>query len=285
MAAQPQRNSTQQATPATTAPTQTGTPLVDAAIDRIITYTPFQSDDPIRLSARQVIRYFCKPTAKGNKCTEDQAVRFLMLCKARRLNPWEGDAFLVGYDTQDGPEFNLITAHQAYLKRAEAHKAFDGMESGLVVHALGDQEEKQLLIQGDVIPKGYGIVGGWAKVYRRDRSKPTFRKIALTTFSTGRSRWAKDPAGMIVKCAEGDALRSAFPNNLPATSHDVEVDTPLREELGVEAESPITNSILPNVSAPRGETGDPDQDPFVGADGEIPNELFGQGQDVTALRA
>merc|ERR1711991_914366 len=58
---------------------------------------------------------------------------FLMLCRARKLNPFEGDAYLVGYDSKDGAKFSLITSHQALLKRAELCQQFDGMESGLIL--------------------------------------------------------------------------------------------------------------------------------------------------------
>src|SRR4029077_19899778 len=112
--------------------------------------------DSIRLSARMVMRYLCKPTKSGQMCTQEQAVRFIMLCKARGLNPWEGDAYIVGYDSQDGPEFNLITAHQAFLKRAEVHPEYDGMESGVVVRVPnGPLEERQ----GDLVDEGQQLVG------------------------------------------------------------------------------------------------------------------------------
>lgn len=179
-------------------------------LDKVIEYRPFLSEDPIQLSARQVIRWLCRPTKQGKVCTEDQAVRFLMLCKARQLNPWEGDAYLVGYDADGGPEFSLITSHQAFLKRAEAHPAYDGMDSGVIAQ----RGEQILELPGDFLAKGDVLLGAWAKVYRKDRGRPTYRRLELKTFNKGYSRWKADPAGMIVKCAESDALRSTFPNNL-----------------------------------------------------------------------
>lgn len=206
-------------------PAQTVKPAPKQAeplVDRIIEYKPFGSDTPIRLSIAMVVRYLCRPTAKGKVCTEDQALRFLMLCQARQLNPWEGDAFLVGYDTQDGPEFNLVTAHQAFLKRAEGHPMYDGMDSGVLVARKLPTAEGQppafevVELEGDFYNGDDQLVGGWAKVYRKDRSRPTYRRLKLATFNKGFSRWKVDPAGMIVKCAEADALRSTFPNTLAA---------------------------------------------------------------------
>jgi len=177
-------------------------------------YVPFQGseEDKIELSPAMVIKYLCKPTRSGATCSQEQAMRFIMLCKARKLNPWEGDAFLVGYDTKDGPEFNLITAHQAFLKRAEAHLAYEGMESGVTVNNTTTEELAD--ITGDYVPEDCQLVGGWAKVHRKDRKIACYRRLDLKSFQKGFGVWSGNSAGMIVKCAEADALRSSFPNTM-----------------------------------------------------------------------
>ena len=174
-----------------------------------IEYTPFGSNDKIKLTAGIVRRFVASKTASGQEASDTDCMKFMALCKARGLNPFEGDAFLQGYDSKDGPKFSLITAHQAFLKRAESNAEFDGMESGVVVSRGGNIVE----YEGDMVLDGDTLIGGWSRVFRRDRSKPTYRRLNLKTFNTGRSRWEKDPAGMIVKCAEADGLRSAFPNS------------------------------------------------------------------------
>jgi phage recombination protein Bet len=134
-----------------------------------------------------------------------------MLCKARALNPFEGDAFLIGYDCKDGAKFNLITAHQAFLKRAEVNPDFDGMESGIVVK---DESGKTVEKQGDYREQGENLVGGWARVHFKNKSIPMFKKINLERFRKPFGVWNEMPEGMIVKCAEADALRSAFPTKM-----------------------------------------------------------------------
>ena len=195
----------------TTEKPATATPLLDKLLDQVVTYRPLAASEDISLSPRTVLKFFAKPTKQGHPPTMEQAAKFVRLCQARGLNPWEGDAFIVGYDTQDGPEFNLITSHQAFLKRAEIHPEFDGMESGVTVRAadgtLTDQE-------GDYVDDKQVLVGGWARVHFKQRKIPTYRRSKLATYSTGKSRWNKDPAGMIVKVSEMDALRSSFPNKL-----------------------------------------------------------------------
>lgn len=183
---------------------------IDAILDKQIEYVPFLSEQQISLTPRMVIRFMCKPTKSGKRATLEQALHFCMLCKARGLNPWEGDAFLVGYDTADGPEFSLITAHQAFLKRAEIHPEYDGMKSGVIVKRGDDVIEEE----GDFYMGGDDLLGGWAKVLFKTRTNPVYKRLRLSTFNKGFGRWKVDPAGMIVKCAEADALRSAFPNSL-----------------------------------------------------------------------
>jgi phage recombination protein Bet len=172
---------------------------------------PFGTNDRIKLSAAIVRTFIAQPTRTGKMPDDKQCIRFIMLCKARHLNPFEGDAYMLGYDTQTGPQFSLITAHQVFLKRAEASKGFDGMESGVIVQG---KEGGILEREGDLTYDGEKLIGGWAKVYRKDRKIPFYRRLKLSVFNTSRSRWEKDPAGMIVKCAEADSLRTAFPTHL-----------------------------------------------------------------------
>lgn len=175
-----------------------------------VEYVPANSNDKIKLSCSIVRRFVASKTRSGAEASDVDCMKFMALCKARALNPFEGDAYLQGYDSKDGPKFTLITAHQAFLKRAETNPNFDGMESGVVVRR-GDEI---LEYEGDMVLDGDVLLGGWAKVHRKDRAKPMYRRLNLKTFNTNMSRWEKDPAGMIVKCSEADALRSAFPNSL-----------------------------------------------------------------------
>lgn len=193
-----------------------------------VSFTPFGTDEKISLNATLVFNYLARPTRNGAKPAYEDIVRFLMLCKARRLNPFVGDAFLVGYDGKDGPEFNLITSHQAFLKRAECHKEFDGMDSGVIV---ADDSGVIHDLVGDFFPDGLILLGAWATVFFKGRSHPMKKRVKLATFNKGYSRWKIDPAGMIVKCAEADALRSSFPTEIGGlyTEDEMGQDIPVRQ--------------------------------------------------------
>lgn len=275
------------ARPATTAPAKT---LADEILERTTEYVPFgqRGGDRLTLSVSIVRRFLCEPTRSGKVCSDADAIRFIMMCKARQLNPFEGDAFLLGYDTQDGAKFSLVTAHQAFLKRAEGNPNFDGMESGVVV--LGEEtddagELSEVLVerQGDLVEEGERIVGGWARVFRKDRKIPTYRRLSLATFSTGQSRWKKDPAGMIVKCAEADALRSSFPTTIGALYLEQEfgLDLPSAEAIREAVEAPVATS---NGQARRGRPPKDEARPggdAEPAEAEAPESLAGRVDEMT----
>lgn len=193
---------------------------ITRSTEQVITYVPLGEREAISLTLSRVKQFLCVPTRSGKMPSDEQVVKYMMLCKAQSLNPWVNDAYLVGYDGKDGPQFSLITAHQSFLKRAEASPEFDGIESGVVVLSNGDIKERQ----GDMLLNDEVLVGAWARVHRRDRKVPSYDALNLKTFDTGRSRWAADPAGMIVKCAEASALRKAFPSTLAAMYCKEEMD-------------------------------------------------------------
>ena len=224
---------------------------------KVVEYTPFAATDPIKLTVDMVRNFIAAPTKSGAMPTERDCVKFVMLCKSRLLNPFEGDAYLIGYDSKDGPQFSLITAHQAFLKRAEAHDEYDGMESGVIVTRQGVVEDHI----GDIVYDGETLIGAWATVFFKGRSHPMKKRVKLATFNKGYSRWLVDPAGMIVKVAEADALRSSFPSLMAgmylehemATTIEPEKPKPLpmgRVDLRQRTNGDAHRQVLPETPAP-----------------------------------
>lgn len=214
--------------------------------DKPMEFIPFGSKDTIRLSVAIVRRLVAQPTTSGKLPSDDDCIKFLMMAQARRLNPFEGDAFMLGYDTKSGPKFSLITAHQAFLKRAELNPEYDGMESGVIV--LRNDEDHSL--EGDYMWDDDKLMGAWAKVYFKNRTKPMHKRVKLSTFWKDSPLWKSNTAGMIVKCAEADALRSSFPTMLGGLY--------LKEELVTTMEAPTVTTpifksdklaVIPKVEA------------------------------------
>jgi phage recombination protein Bet len=157
-----------------------------------------------------VRNFIAVPTKSGALPNERDCIRFIMLCRGKRANPFEGDCFLIGYDTQNGPSFSMVCGMELFLKRAEKSEDYDGGESGVIIKNDSGITERQ----GSLVLDGESLVGGWAKVYRKNHSKPEYKSVAFKTYNTGRSRWEKDPGGMIEKVAKSQALRAAYPTAL-----------------------------------------------------------------------
>jgi phage recombination protein Bet len=192
-----------------TTPIQPSKQLVKTT-DKEMEYVPFAAQDKIKLTIAIVQNLIAVKTKSGKTCSESDAIKFMMMCQARKLNPFEGDAFLIGYDSKDGPTFSLITAHQAFLKRAEVNPEYDGMKSGVIIRRDGEVKD----LEGDFYLEGDELLGGWSTIFFKTRKQPMHKRIRLKRFQKAWGIWQDDPAGMICKCAEADGLRSSFPTLL-----------------------------------------------------------------------
>jgi phage recombination protein Bet len=208
--------------------------------ERQVEYVPFGSEDKIKLSATIIQRMVCVPTKSGKVCSEIDAIKFIMLCQAQRLNPFAGDCWMIGYDGKDGgATFSMITAHQAFLKRAETHKEFDGIESGVIIQ----RGDAILESEGDFMMEGDALLGGWAKVHFKSRSHPMYKRLSLKQRKPSyySDFWAPNKqAEQIVKCSEADALRASFPTLMGGLYSQSEV-----EPKPIEMAKPIFNSTTP----------------------------------------
>lgn len=196
--------------------------LTALAAGKVISYTPLGEQTPIRLSLGMIQQYCAVATRKGFLPEIAECIRFGMLVMTRRLNPFTGDCYFVGYDSQDGPNFSMIVGVQALFKRAEIHPQYDGIESGIVVqNGTTKQIEER---QGDMVFPGETVIGGWAKVYRKDRSRPSYQRLNLSTFKKDTKFWKADPAGLICKTAESHSLRQAFPTDVGGLYLEAEIE-------------------------------------------------------------
>lgn len=181
--------------------------------DRQVKYKPLGETIEIELNVGLVRRFLCKPTWRGRWPSDIDVVRFMMLCQARFLNPWVGDAFCLGYEKGENepPDFNLVTSIQALHKRAELSNLCEWHKAGVVIYR--EKTDEIIEREGTIVLPKETLVGGWARVKRSDRTDVTYIALQLSTYTTGKSRWKKDPAGMIRKCALAAGLRETFPNN------------------------------------------------------------------------
>ena len=97
------------------------------------------------------------------------------------------------------------------MKRAAQSKNYEGFEAGVVaVDKDGVMHERKgaLMLPGDT------LVGGWARVYRKNFKVPVEIQVSLEEYNKKQSTWNSMPATMIRKTALVNALREAFPEDL-----------------------------------------------------------------------
>lgn len=163
---------------------------------------------------------------------------FTSLCKARGLNPFLKEAYCIKYGKNPA---QIVVGKDAVLKRAIKNPNYDGMESGVIVQdkETGEiTERKGTFYLRDI----ENLVGGWAKVFRKDWQHPTYCSVAFDEVAKKKSdgglnaNWSGKGATMVEKVAKVRALRETFVEELGGMYE--------AEEMGVD---------LPNETAPQKE--------------------------------
>ncbi len=149
------------------------------------------------------------------RVTDQEAYVFLQICKARGLNPFVGEVHLIKY--KDGEPASIVVGKDAFTKRAEEHETFDGFKAGIIVrHKDGEIEHRE----GSAVYPDEELLGGWARVHRKDRSIAFYNEVTLSEYTQYKKNgevqrfWREKPATMIRKVALVQSLREAFPSDL-----------------------------------------------------------------------
>ena len=163
------------------------------------------------------VRSFICPQATDAECKI-----FLETCKQYHLNPFTKEAYLIHYDNKNADTAStIVLGKNCYLQMAERNPAYDGFEAGVVVldTAVGELIHRE----GSLVFDGEELLGGWAKVYRKDRTRASYEEVKLSEYDTGKSLWNGKKATMIRKVALVHALREAFPSTFGALYDESEV--------------------------------------------------------------
>lgn len=174
----------------------------------IVTYEV--AGQEVKLSYSIVRKYLTKGNAD---VTDQELVQFISICKFNKLNPFLNEAYLIKFKSARGDgNAQMVVSKEALFKRAEACEQYDGIEAGIIVLRGDDVVE----LEGCFRQAKDVLLGGWAKVYRKDRRVPTISKVNLSEYDKGTSIWNEKKATMISKIAKVQALREAFPSQLGA---------------------------------------------------------------------
>jgi len=159
--------------------------------------------EPVELTIDIVKKYI------NEKVTDEEAYKFIQLCKARQLNPFLGQAHLIKKDFTGTAK--MVVGKDGFAERAARHQQYDGFDAGIII-------QKKDKIAHDVPGAFHNdedkLVGGWAKVYRKDQKHYTEARVSMNEYNTGMASWKKMPATMIRKVALVQALREGFPSEL-----------------------------------------------------------------------
>lgn len=198
----------------TTTTTTQGRSFVAQARQQNEAMQPVASSDPVEIEAMDgqrmtvtfddVRNFICK------EATIAECRIFLETCKQYHLNPFTKEAYLIHYDNKNGDTAStIVLGKTCYMKMAEAHPQYDGFEAGVIVFIpeVGEIIHRE----GSIVYKGEELVGGWAKTYRKDRSRPFYEEVNFSEYDTKKSLWVTKPATMIRKVALVHTLREAFP--------------------------------------------------------------------------
>ena len=157
---------------------------------------------------------------------------FTSLCKARKLNPFLKEAYCIKYGKQPA---QIVVGKDAVLKRAILNPNFDGIESGVIVQCIetGEVIERKGTFYIKAEEK---LVGGWARVYRKNWAHPTYCSVSFDevaqTKSDGslNSNWSGKGATMVEKVAKVRALRETFIEDLGGMYEAEEMGVDLPKE-------------------------------------------------------
>jgi len=176
-------------------------PTHRAVIPRDVPVRDMQISD---LTVETIIEYLC-PDA-----TDQEAFMFLQLCRARNLNPFTNECYLVKY----GKKAQMIVGKEAFMRKAEMHPQYEGFKAGILVAQDEDGDGLEAR-EGTFLMRNEKLLGGWAEVYRKDRRVPIRSEVSLKDFKKNTpGPWADMPAVMIRKVAIVQAHREAFPSDL-----------------------------------------------------------------------
>ena len=172
------------------------------------------------------------------RVTMQEVAMFMNLCKFNGLNPWLKEAYLIKYGNEPA---TIVAGKDAFMKRAENNDSFDGYEAGIIL--LQEDTGELVYRKGSFMLKGEVLVGGYAEVYRKDRSHSYRAEVTFDEYAgrkkdgTLNRQWASKPTTMIQKVALVQALREAFPKNLGGMQ--------AAEERGVEEPIDVTYTDIP----------------------------------------
>ena len=189
----------------------------------------------------------------NGKITMPEFKMFTSLCKARGLNPFLKEAYCIKFS--DKSPAQIVVGKDAVLKRAVKNPNYNGKENGIIVQnkETGEITERKGTFY---IKNQEELVGGWAKVYRKDWEYPTYTSVSFDEVAQRKSdgslnsNWNGKGATMVEKVAVVRALRDTFVEDLGGMyeAEEMGVDLPkenTQDRVIIQQDEPIEADATP----------------------------------------
>jgi phage recombination protein Bet len=150
---------------------------------------------------------------------EAEKAAFIAFCITNGLDPLRKQVHFVKYGQE--PAAYIVDWH-VFVDRAQRHPAFDGYETGVVWSVK--KGEETVTERGQPCDyerdEHHRMIGGWARVHRRDRKIPVVVEVPLAEMEktkkdgTPTRFWKGMTTTMTTKVPAARALRNSFPDRL-----------------------------------------------------------------------
>lgn len=156
-------------------------------------------------------------TGRKELITDQEIFYFLGICKARHLNPFVKDCYLIKYTNEPAA---IVVAIDFYRSRAKAMPDCTGWEKGVVCL----KENGDLRYSKGIVLPGETLVGGWFRATPKGWTQPLELEVNLSGYIKKKSDgtitrfWsAENQPSQIMKVAESQGLRTVWPDEFAGT--------------------------------------------------------------------
>ncbi len=191
----------------------------------VIKYKANDGSD-IKLTFDTIRRYLV--SGHPEYVSDQELMYFGGICKARGLNPFAKDAYLIKY-TQNDPAA-IITSIDYFRARAKSQTDCQGWKAGIIVKtASGDiRRSNGLILEGETLVGGWFSAQprGWHEPFELEVNLKPYIKMTKDGYPT--KFWSEEnQPTMIRKVAESQGLREVWPAEFAKLYVPEEVDSGL----------------------------------------------------------
>jgi phage recombination protein Bet len=165
--------------------------------------------------------------------TAQELMYFMNVCRARKLNPFIKDCYLIKYSSDPAA---IVTSVDYFRKNARKAPDCKGWKCGIVIEKDGSIDYRE----GSLILDNENLVGGWAEAQPEGWNEPKKHTINLT--------------GYIKKTKDGKITRFWQPERQPDMISKVAESQLLRQLWGEETTGMYSVEEMPSVEDVKAET-------------------------------